>query len=154
MKFAIIILLISILIPVTGYCQTKIYAEVEDGKVRNIFEWKETLIPNLGPKVLIVNITQLVSKPNVGYLYDGVNFTTPPPPVILRIITKKELWSRFTETEKNTIISSANVKVRRFILEIPILEEFNLEDTKVINAIKYLETTGLIVSGRADQILQ
>ncbi len=154
MKLIIITLLIAILIPSIGYCQSKMYAEVEDGKVRNIFEWKEALIPNLGPRVLIVNITQLVSKPNVGYLYDGLNFTTPPPPTILKIITKKELWSRFTEVEKNSIISSADVKVRRFILEIPILEEFNLEDTKVINAIKYLETTGIIVSGRANKILQ
>lgn len=154
MKLKIVILLFLMLIPVIGYCQPKIYAEVENGKVRNVFEWKEASIPFLGSKVIIVDITTISPKPQISYLYDGINFSAPSIPLPQLIVSKKELWERFTDTEKNSIISSVDIKVKRFLTEIPILDSVDLKDTKVINIIRYLETAGLITLGRADQILK
>jgi len=151
-KFIAIILAILLsLFIFSGYSYAKTFAQVLQGRVYWIGNF-DTLPPFHPSAGQFIDITSLTPQPKEGYLYDGVNFNSPPTP--LKIITNKELWTRFLETEKDNLIISTDKRVKRLLFELQITDSFNLDDTKVKAVINGLETLGLIGVGRATEILK
>ena len=155
MKFirftAIILAILLSLFVFSGYSEAKIFAQIIQGKVYWIgnFDVLPPFHPSAGQ---FIDITTLTPQPKEGYLYDGTSFNPPPAP--LKIITNKELWERFLETEKENLVISADKRVKRLLFELQMADTFNLDDTKVKSAINGLETLGLIGVGRAIEILK
>lgn len=152
MKFIAIILIVLLsLFCFSDYSYAKTFAQIIGGKVYWIgnFDTPPQFHPNAGQ---FIDITSLSPQPKEGYLYDGTNFSPPPAP--LKIVTNKEFWARFIETEKENLVASTDKRVKRLLFELQMTDNFNLNDAKVKTAINGLETLGLIAVGRAVEILK
>lgn len=50
----------------------KKYAQIVDNKVHGVFDYE--VLPEFAPNIIMVDITNLTSQPNIGDTYDGNNF--------------------------------------------------------------------------------
>ena len=94
-------------------------------------------------------------KINIPYVkWTGTEFEDipVPPPTTINIPTV-DFWERFTSNEQDTLITSGNAVVKRFLFRLKISAEINLLDTKLITFVNGLETAGAIGPGRAAEIL-
>ena len=88
-----------------------------------------------------------------NWLYDGVNFTPPPPPT--PIITKVAMISRFTPEEYVAVVgaTSTDIEVQAWYDLFQAASVVNLVDPRTIAGINSLANKGLITQARADEIL-
>lgn len=133
----------------------KKYVRILNGKVNSIVieDDKVEELQNAG--VEIIDVTDIIPQPQTGWLYDSVTeiFSEPPVSKPITIIPNIILWDRFIETEKETLLGSANKKIKKFLYELRIRSEFDLADQKLIDAINAFESAGIIGANRAKEIL-
>lgn len=131
----------------------KNYANIVNNKVKNISVFND--LPSFEPEEgYWLDVTG--RDAGIGDDYDAQTdtFTTPivvPEPIT--IITNLELWNRFTEAEKETLVGSTTAKVKKFLYELRMIGSVDLTDNRIITAINALETAGMIGAGRAEEIL-
>ena len=68
--------------------------------------------------VVIIDITDVSPQPQSGWLYDSETNTFSEPPIIPiepdTTISNITFWNRFTEAEKESLLDSANKKIKVF----------------------------------------
>ena len=126
------------------------------GIVNGIHAMFDDLEPEFNPAsfLYIVEITGLNPQPAARWKYniDTQEFSELDT-VYLNSITSKDFYLRLTETERETFISSSDNKVRQFSYWLTLSGDVDLTDTKIITVTNYLESSGIIGSGRAAIIL-
>jgi len=130
------------------------FAQILNNKVHWIGEYDKT--PHFHSSVgQFINIDNKTLQPQEGWLYDSETKAFSEPSVVpsetVTTISNIDIWDRFTETEKENLVSSTSKKVKRFLYELKIRS--SLEVTKLRNVIHQIETAGIIETGRADEIM-
>ncbi len=150
-SIAIILIILISLFCFSNYSEAKTFAQIINNRIYWIGSFD--ILPPFHPSAgQFIDITKLSPQPKEGYVYNGTSFN--PSPVSLKIITNKELWGRFIDIEKENLIVSTDKKVKRFLFELQMSDNFNLDDAKVKTVINGLETLSLIAVGRAIEILK
>lgn len=131
-------------------------AIVQTNLVIDVLELTESqLISYARVNQAVVDVTDFPDVPEIGWTFDGTTFIPPVDYEPVKIITKLALRNRFTYSEKialqTALASSIPLQVWFADYEVSTFVDLARPDT--IAGITYLETAGLIASGRASQIL-
>ncbi|HEA67138.1 MAG TPA: hypothetical protein ENI07_10010 [Desulfobacterales bacterium] len=151
----LIFVFILIFIASNAYA-VKDWAEIYQGRVWSIHEMPDNLIPEFNPNSfrIAVEITNLEPKPAAKWKYDlQTGDFSPPDIVYLNPITSKAFYLRLTGAEREAFITSTNANAMQFAYWLSLSGDVDLTDAKIIQATNYLETIGVIGSGRAVIIL-
>lgn len=92
----------------------------------------------------------------IGFDYDGQNFIdnrTVPTPPLKTIYSKFTFKQKFTFAEWQSAKTSVDPVIQDFIETFTIADYIDLDHDSLISAVNYLESTGIIASGRAAEIL-
>ena len=85
---------------------------------------------------------------------ERVFFALPTAILIRSRLTKTQFKRLFTQAERIAIRNSADDVVIDFFDLANTADEINLDDPDVIAGVQYLEANGILLSGRASEILQ
>jgi hypothetical protein len=93
-----------------------------------------------------------------GKLWDGtawVDDMDPPAPPVRMRLTKREFRNQFTFAEKQAIYTAAeaSVDIRIFLDDLQAAEYIDCDNAETVASVNALESSGLIGTGRADEIL-
>lgn len=79
----------------------------------------------------------------------------PQAPIPSRVLTHLQYMGRFTDDELRAIYTAAKtiVDVEIWLDKFKMAQEVNLDDTKTIAGLQAMEDAGLLVAGRAAEIL-
>jgi len=133
-------------------------ALINKGKVENVIEADLEFALQLGFDA----VRDVTGKPvSIGMLFDGNLFTAPVvDPESERAISirlsKLEFLNRFTDTELEGIYQAVEVSipVKIWFDKFKLAEYIDIADPMTIMGLTKLEQGGLIVQGRAAEILQ
>ena len=134
----------------------KTYAHIKDNKVINtvVFEDKPVFQPEEG---FFLDITTKDPKPGINWSYNPATKEFKRLAVITPSETRTPsniaFWEKFKESEQETLVGSNNAKIKRFLYELRLKEQINLDDQKVVNTVNAMEKAGIIATGRAKEIL-
>lgn len=134
----------------------KEWAEIYRSKISGIHKMPDDLIPEFNPNSFLyaVEITSLDPKPSVDWKYDLETGEFSEPDIIyLNPITSKTFFLRLTGTEREVFIASMDDKVRQFVYWLTLSGDVDLSDSKVITGTNYLESSGIVGTDRAAEIL-
>lgn len=128
------------------------YAIVENGTVTNVIEGDGSS----DFMASFPNAVALKSPGGIGSTYSGGNFSVPPTPAASahNWISATKFLLRFTTQERIAIRTSTDPIVQDFIGLINTAVDVDLTDPATTQGVQYLESSGLIGSGRAAQILK
>lgn len=138
------------------------FAHIVDGQVVNIILAGADWAASAGQ--LLVDVTDNLAEPGVGWSYDGIEFSpplVPQPPAFdrPRHITQLAFISRFTDAEAVAIdlasigATQQAASVRRHQKKVDAATYIDLDRTDTRTGVQALETAGLLAAGRALQIL-
>jgi len=133
------------------------YAHITNDIV-NIIECEPDKVDELISAGLVIkDISEVTPKPAAGWTYDPDTDTySEPEPIIEQpnpVISNIDFWERFTEDEREILVTHTNAKIKRFLFELRLRDSFDLSDQKNIDIINALESATIIGVGRADVIL-
>ena len=130
---------------------------VDAGKVTNVI----VVEPN--SPILAKNPTWIFVGENpqgiaIGWNYDGVNFTAPPPVLVPpepRVITKVAFRFRLTGAEYVGIMSAAktDIEVAAWLETFNMSTTIDLDNQRTIDGVQNLVGKNLLTQVRADEIL-
>lgn len=138
------------------------FAHIVDGQVVNIILAGADWAASAGQ--LLVDVTDNLAEPGVGWSYDGIEFSPPPvpqPPAFdrPRHITQLAFISRFTDAEAVAIdlasigATQQAASVRRYQKKVDAATYIDLDREDTRAGVQALEAAGLLAAGRALQIL-
>ncbi|PUB82368.1 MAG: hypothetical protein DBP02_15050 [gamma proteobacterium symbiont of Ctena orbiculata] len=128
-------------------------ALIENGVVKNVFK---------SPSLDHPGAIDVSDQPTIGpgWTYDGVTFSAPTPPEpgpapTTYQITPTELLRRFTITEKAAIVAAqaTDPVVGAFMFTLQVAKVIDSDNQDLIGGVTYMESAGLIATGRAAEIL-
>lgn len=132
-------------------------AIVKDGVVDNIVvvEPDSPIISKCPGWVFIADNPQRI---HIGWLYDGVEFTKPPPiypPDPASIITKLAFRFRLTDAEYVGILSAAkdDVEVAAWVETFNMVTQINLDDPRTKSGLDMMVSKNLLTAERETEIL-
>lgn len=106
-----------------------------------------------------IDITEMNPQPQEGWIFDGSQLVQPAGELISKKISKLALRNRFTMTEKVTLEAAAaqdntnGYTLRAWISDFNVSQYVDLARPDTIAGVQFLEASGLIGPGRANQIL-
>lgn len=132
------------------------FALIKAGKVENVIEAKQAHIDNIKSQYdNVINVDKIPAGP--GWSYDGTSFTapTPTPQPKVRVISREEFRSRFTQAEKQAIYKAkaTNIDIEIWLDDVQAADSINLDDSQITSGIDALVKAGLITKARATKIL-
>ncbi len=93
----------------------------------------------------------------IGWTYAGGVFTPVTPAIVYQTsgLTYAQFWALFTTAEQTAIVSSTDVNVRQFLLQMAGQGGgfINLGDPSIATALNYAVSIGLLTSARAAVVL-
>jgi hypothetical protein len=129
------------------------WALIRAGTVATVVEQVTAPTVDLGGQW--VDVTGLHVGP--GYTYDGTDFAAP---AVVRLITPRQLWQRFTAAERESLedlamtgTASVKKKLAAFKTYVMTGMTVDLDDDYIIASVAAMETAGVIAAGRAAEIL-
>jgi len=132
-------------------------ALINNGKVENIIVADLEFARQLGFEQVIDVSNQEIE---IGFSFNGESFTktqTSEEETAERYLSQNQMLKRFTVEEFTAILSAskANVLVEYWLVRFNALKEgVNLNDPETLLGLQNLEEAGLLVQGRANEILQ
>jgi len=106
------------------------------------------------PDHICIERTNALREFGPGDLYDGTNFSHPPPVVRPpEPITRLEFLRRFTPEQRITIRASQDPVIIDGNELLALAEEVRLDDPDTVRLVNYMVQQGLITQADADQIL-
>ena len=106
------------------------------------------------PDHICIERTNALREFGPGDLYDGTNFSHPPPVVRPpEPITRLEFLRRFTPEQRITIRASQDPVIIDGNELLALAEEVRLDDPDTVRLVNYMVQQGLITHADADQIL-
>jgi hypothetical protein len=106
-----------------------------------------------------INTIQLASYDQsvMGKKWNGTSFVdvVPPVPAPIRILSKLEYMNRFTDAELAGIYTAAKsiIAVEIWFEKFKLAGDINLDDPRTVAGLQAMEAAGLLVAGRASEIL-
>jgi len=106
------------------------------------------------PDYICIERTDDLRQYGPGDLYDGTNFSHPPPVVLPpQPITRLEFLRRFTPEQRIAIRASQDPVIIDGNELLALAEEVRLDDPDTVRLVNYMVQQGLITQADADQIL-
>ena len=135
------------------------YAQIVNGKVHGVFEY--TTLPEFAPNIVMVDVTDANPMPQAGWVYDGSTFSEPVVDAVDygRKITNLAMSNRFTAAEEVAIDlasfgeTTQAATIRRLMKKMDQARYIDLSLQQVADGLNYLESVGLLGTGRANEIL-
>lgn len=104
-----------------------------------------------------IDLTDIDPQPGSGWAYLAGVFTAPvaATPTPTRTLSKLQYMNLFTDSELAAIYTAAKtvVQVEVWLDKFRVTSEVNLDDPRTISGVQALEAAGLLVTGRAAEIL-
>ena len=131
------------------------YAIVKDSQVKDIVDLDPTVATGLDYADLVQSDTAQVGNFCVNGQFVVPGTSVPIPVVPLPYLTKLAFRNRFTQAEKEALYTAkkTNVAIEVFIDDVNNATYINPFRTDTIYGVWGLEQSGLLVAGRARQIL-
>lgn len=117
---------------------------------------EEIVLQLLGSTHQIIDITNMVPKPDVNWTYEGQTLVAPAGYVISDMrITKLGFRQRFTLSEMGAVYTAlaSNVTLKILIDNMAMATYVDLTRSDTIQGVYYVASLGLITMERAQQIL-
>ncbi len=146
----------------------RLYALIENGTVVNVIVADDEFVSTHHPSA--IRVDALIPTPGIGWTYADGGFQAPcptrpepsEPSVSERTFTKLEFRRLFSMYElvaidnfaANTVLSADQKATMTTIMHnFDVASEINVSDPLTQQGVNYIESIGLIASGRASQIL-
>lgn len=106
------------------------------------------------PDHICIERTADLRQYSIGDLYDGTNFSHPPPVVLPpEPITRLEFLRRFTPEQRIAIRESQDPVIIDGNELLALAEEVRLDDPDTVRLVNYMVQQGLITQADADRVL-
>jgi len=107
----------------------KKYAQIVDNKIHGIFEYE--VLPEFDSSIVMIDVTNLETLPNIGDTYDGTNFIAPTPPTLneQKQVKIKALQDKYQAEYDNYLAQYPQSEIATFDDKKNEALAYNLDDT-------------------------